>query len=210
MKTPRDLEGRTVGLVPGSVNDLLWRAFAKAAGFDAGKVRTVGVDSRTYVQQFAAGQVDAANSALGSPENMRFARGGKPVGEFVYSDYLPMVGFGIVVSHKTLADRPEVVQRFVKATQKGWEYLLQSPREAVAEGAGIIKKYVEGAPDEALIRDASLQVMPRMMRSRGTEGKPAGWSNPEDWGGMIAMLQQYDQLPRAPSVDELMTNQFVE
>ena len=28
--TPRDLEGRTVGLVPGSVGDLLWPAFARA------------------------------------------------------------------------------------------------------------------------------------------------------------------------------------
>lgn len=210
IKTPRDLEGRTVGLIPGSVNDLLWLAFARAAGFDPGKVRTVGADFRTYGQSFAAGQIEATNSVLGFHENVMLARQGRAVGEFVYSDYLPMVGFGIVVSTRTLAERPELVQGMVKATQKAWEYLLQSPREAVAEAARIITRNVDGVQEEDLIIEASLQVIPHLMRSTSTAGKPAGWSNPEDWRKMVAVLEQYDRLPRAPAVEELMTNRFVE
>ena len=210
IKTPRDLEGRTVGLVPGTVADLLWPAFARAAGVDASKVRTVGVDFRTYNQPFLAGQTDATNSLIGFPDNLRLARQGRPVGEFSYSDYLPMVGFGLVVSARSLAERPETVQDMVKATQRAWEYLFKSPREAVVEAARIIRRNVDDAAEEDLLVEASLQVYPRLMRSRATESKPAGWSSPEAWQRMISVLGQFDTLPRTPTTDELMTNRFVE
>ena len=208
--TPRDLEGRTVGLVPGSVGDLLWPAFARATGIDASRVRTVGVDFRGYDASFVAGQTEATNSALGYHGNVTLARKGRPVGEFVYSDHLPMPGFGIAVSLRTLADRPEMIQQFVRATQMAWEYLIRSPGEAVSEGARIIGRQVEGAPDEGTLVEASLRIIPQFRRARSTEGRPIGWSNPEDWQSMMTVLRQYDTLPRVPAVSELMTNRFVE
>jgi NitT/TauT family transport system substrate-binding protein len=211
IRTPKDLEGRTVGLVPGTVNELLWRAFARAAGFDADKVKVVGVDFRTFASSFAAGQIEATNSLLGFHDNVRLTRQGRAVGEFVYSDYLPMVGFGLVASTRTLTERPELVQRMVRGTQKAWEYLLRSPREAVAEAARIITRNVEGTSDaEDLIVEASMQVIPTLMRSKASEGKPRGWSDPDDWARMVAVLERHDKLPRTPAVEELMTNRFVE
>jgi NitT/TauT family transport system substrate-binding protein len=211
IKTPKDLEGRTVGLVPGTVNELLWGAFARAAGFDTEKVKVVGADFRTYASSFAAGQIEATNSLLGYHDNVRLTRQGRAVGEFVYSDYLPMVGFGLVTSTRTLTERPELVRRMVRATQKAWDHLLRSPREAVAEAARIITRNVEGTSDaEDLIVEASLQVIPRLMRSKASDGKPPGWSHPGDWGKMVAVLEQQDRLPRTPAVEELMTNRFVE
>jgi NitT/TauT family transport system substrate-binding protein len=192
------------------VGDLLWPAFAKATGIDASRVRTVGVDFRGYEASFVAGQTEATNSALGYHGNVTLARRGRPVGEFVYSDHLPMPGFGIVVSLRTLAERPAMIQQFVRATQTAWKYLLRSPGEAVAEGARIIGRHVEGAPDEGTLVEASLRIIPQLMRSRSTEGRPAGWSNPEDWQGMMAVLRQHDNLPRVPAASELMTNRFVE
>ncbi len=38
IKTPKDLEGRKLGMVPGSVAFLLWPSFAKANGVDASRV----------------------------------------------------------------------------------------------------------------------------------------------------------------------------
>jgi hypothetical protein len=99
----------------------------------------------------------------------------------------------------------------VRGTQKGWDYLLRSPREAVAEAARILARSVESVSDaEDLIVEASLQVIPRFMRSAAVEGKPPGWSSPDDWARMVAVLEQHDRLPRTPAVDELMTNRFVE
>jgi NitT/TauT family transport system substrate-binding protein len=211
IKTPKDLEGRTVGLVPGTVNELLWTAFARAAGFDAQKVRIVGADFRTYGASFAAGQIEATNSTLGFHENVRLTRQGRVVGEFVYSDYLPMVGFGLVTSTRTLSERPDVVQRMVRATQRAWEHLLRQPREAVVEAARIMARNVDGMSGaEDLIVEASLHVIPRFMRSPATDGKPPGWSPPEEWTRMITVLERHDKLPRTPAVEELMTNRYVE
>jgi ABC-type nitrate/sulfonate/bicarbonate transport system substrate-binding protein len=115
-----------------------------------------------------------------------------------------------VVTRKTLDERPAVVEGFAKATQRAWEYMVQSPREAVTEATEIIHKHVQNAPAADLIIEGALEPVPAMMRSRSTEGKPVGWSNPDDWRGMIAALQKAGDLPRVPTPEELMTNRFVE
>ena len=80
MKSLKDLEGRRVGLVTGSIQHLLWPAFARASGIDASKVEVVNVDVQTYVQQWSSGQFDAANTGLGTYETVAFDRQGRLVG----------------------------------------------------------------------------------------------------------------------------------
>jgi ABC-type nitrate/sulfonate/bicarbonate transport system substrate-binding protein len=197
-------------LIPGSVAELLWPAFARAASIDASRVRVVGVDFRTYGQLFAAGQTDATNSVVGHHENVTLARQGRPVGDLLYADHLPMIGLGVVTSARTLAERPDLVRAFMRGTRRGWDHLLQSPREAVTEAARIVRREVAGAPDEDVLIEAFLQVIPQFMKPNPSENKPPGWSNPEAWKRLVSVLQEHDRLPRSPGVDELMTNRFVE
>lgn len=210
MKSLKDLEGRRVGLVTGSIQHLLWPAFARASGIDASKVEVVNVDVQTYVQQWSSGQFDAANTGLGTYETVAFDRQGRRVVEVTFAETLPLVGFGVVTPQKLITDRPEVVRGFVKASQKGWDYLVKSPHEAIAEAVAVIKRNDEDTRDADGIAEAANKMIPGFMLSRSTEGKPVGWSNPDDWRQMIAVLQQVEPLPRTPEVDELMTNQFVE
>jgi NitT/TauT family transport system substrate-binding protein len=210
IQTPKDLEGRRVALVPGSIQHLLFPAFARAVGADPDKIEVINADIQTYVQQWAAGQFDVTNSQLGSYDLVGFARRGMPAGEFAFADYLPVVGWGIVTTQKAINDRPAVVQGFVKGTQRALEYLINSPNEAVAEATRIIKQNPDDTRDPDLLAEGALKVIPALMRSKSTEGKPVGWSNPDDWPPMIATLREYDPLPRTPSVDELMTNQFIQ
>jgi NitT/TauT family transport system substrate-binding protein len=210
MKSLKDLEGRRVGLVTGSIQHLLWPAFARASGIDVSKVEVVNVDVQTYVQQWSNGQFDAANTGLGTYETVAFDRQGRRVVEVTFAETLPLVGFGVVTPQKLITDRPEVVRGFVKASQKGWDYLVKSPQEAIAEAVAVIKRNDEDTRDADGIAEAANKMIPGFMQSRSTEGKPLGWSNPDDWRQMIAVLQQVEPLPRTPEVDELMTNQFVE
>ena len=55
-----------------------------------------------------------------------------------------------------------------------------------------------------------MQVVPTMMRSRNAEGAPAGWSSPDDWRSMTAALAKERRLPPSPTVEELVTNRFME
>jgi len=210
IRTPKDLEGRSAGLVGGSIQELLLPAFGRAAGFDASKVEVIHVDIQTSGRAFAAGQFDLTNAAVGSADTTIYERKGTPTGQFVYADYLPLLGPGIAVTNKTLAERPALVQGFTKATQRALEYMITSPREAVLEASEVVARNVQGAPEGDLVAEAAFEAVPSLMVSKSTEGKPAGWSSPDDWRQMIELLRQYDEFPRVPSVDELMTNQFVE
>src|SRR5207249_2811855 len=86
IQTPKDLEGRTVGLVAGSVHTLIWPVFAEAGGFDVNKVSVTNVDIQTYNRSFAAGQFEATNALVGSVDDVQFERQGMPIGRFVFSE----------------------------------------------------------------------------------------------------------------------------
>jgi len=90
IKTPKDLEGRTVGLVTGGTQSAMWLPFAKAAGFNASKVKVVQVDQGSYLQLLLQGKIHLGNGSVGSTTNLML-----PVGEFALADYLPIVGHGI-------------------------------------------------------------------------------------------------------------------
>jgi NitT/TauT family transport system substrate-binding protein len=210
IRASKDLEGRTVGLVAGSVQALVWPAFADAAGFDRNRVSLVNVDIQTYNRAFAAHQFDATNALVGSTDDLTYDAEGTPIGRFTFSDYMPMIGHGLDVTTKTIADRPAVVEAFARGTQQAWDYMVKNPQEAVEQATDVITKNVDGAPPPNLIAEGALQVIPTMMRTMSTEGKPVGWSSPDDWRGMAAALQQSADLPRTPAVEELVTNRFME
>jgi NitT/TauT family transport system substrate-binding protein len=212
IKTPKDLEGRKMGLVPGSMAALLWPSFAQAAGIDASKVQIFSWDFRTYWGILGAKQVDiSGNFTLGSTGASVFKKRGEVVHQFVFSDYLPLLGSGVVVKSTMLDSDPATIGKFVRATQRAWKYLAEEPKNAVPEAAAVIKKEIDEAPAPAILADYAYEVIPGQMVSPGTAGKPIGWSRPEDWEKMIKLLKQYDpKMTRAPAVGDVMTNAFVE
>ena len=48
------------------------------------------------------------------------------------------------------------------------------------------------------------------MRSKSTQGKPVGWSNPDEWKRIINLLVRYNpKLKNGLKVDEAVTNSFL-
>jgi NitT/TauT family transport system substrate-binding protein len=195
-----------------SMAALLWPSFAQAAGIDASKVQIFSWDFRTYWGILGAKQVDiSGNFTLGSTGASVFKKRGEVVHQFVFSDYLPLLGSGVVVKSTMLDSDPATIGKFVRATQRAWKYLAEEPKNAVPEAAAVIKKEIDEAPAPAILADYAYEVIPGQMVSPGTAGKPIGWSRPEDWEKMIKLLKQYDpKMTRAPAVGDVMTNAFVE
>jgi len=211
IKQPKDLEGRKLGMVPGSMAHILWPSFAKATGIDVAKVQIVNWDFRSYYGIFGAKQVDASgNFTLGSTGQWLFKQKGETVRQFVLSDYLPLLGSGIAVRTDMLQNDPDTIRRFVRATQRAWTYLATEPKKAVPEAASIVKKEFDETPAANIIAEYAYEMVPDRMVSAETKGKPMGWSNPADWEKMIALLKGYDaSMTRQPVVAELMTNDYL-
>src|SRR5580658_6209068 len=59
IKTPKDLEGKSIGITAGSAQFQQWPAFCKGAGVDASKVEVVNVDPAGVSAALISGKVPA-------------------------------------------------------------------------------------------------------------------------------------------------------
>lgn len=133
IKTPKDLEGRTFGTPAGNAVWVMLPAFAKAAGFDHTKVRQVPADAAASNAAVLAGKVDTVGIFWTVYPTLatEAKKLGKEVGYFKFSDYgLDVYANSLIVHDDLVRDKPDLVQRFVRATFEGIHWALKNPESA--------------------------------------------------------------------------------
>ncbi len=139
VKTPKDLEGKTIGSAAGSVVRLLFPAFAKLAGVDASKVNWATIDAPSHFPMLFSKKVDAViDYIVGLPTvTKRGKEAGVEIQPMLYADYgLNIYSNAVMVREDMLQDKPDVVRKLLKATYHGFDYALKNPGEA----AKIVKR----------------------------------------------------------------------
>jgi NitT/TauT family transport system substrate-binding protein len=136
--SPKDLEGKSVADTASSSVRLLFPAFAKAAGIDASKVKWVVAEGTALPSLLANGRVDAiCQFSVGEPL-IAAAVAPKGLVRIGYGDSgLDYYGNGIIASEDMIAQHPDQVRGFVRATIKGMKDAFVNP----AEAAAIMAKY---------------------------------------------------------------------
>jgi NitT/TauT family transport system substrate-binding protein len=204
IKTPKDLEGKTIAITAGSAQFQQWPAFAKGAGLDASKIEIVNLDPAGVGPALISGKVPAiAGFAQGYVPAIEI-RGKKPTRIFWYADYgVTVVSNGIIVHDDLIKSDPDMVRAFVTATIKGFLYSRKNPEEAVAT----VKKYLPTVDPQITLREMELAW--KTWVTPNTKGKPLGWASDTDWAATVSVLKQYGGVtaPLQPSM--LYTNEFV-
>src|SRR6188508_2473257 len=103
----------------------------------------------------------------------------------------------------TLRDKADMVRRFVKATNRGWEESIKNP----AEAAKIGKKHFPLAEEHLL--KAKFETVPPLMHTDATAGKPTGWMAESDWEGTLAVLKELSGLKTNDPAGAFYTNDFI-
>lgn len=131
VQAPLDLVGKTIGRDPSASDAQMIPLFLGKAGIDVDQVSLSNTTSSTNLQLLARGRIDAAlfQSIFAIPifeeENLN-------VNTMYFADYdLNTLGYTIVTHNDVLADDPEMVERFTRASLKGWEYANENPEEAI-------------------------------------------------------------------------------
>jgi NitT/TauT family transport system substrate-binding protein len=203
IRSPKDLEGKTVGIATGSAQFQQWPAFMKGAGLDASKVRVINVDGAGAGPALISGQVAAiAGFAQGYIPSIEI-RGKKKVRAFWYADEgVTAMSNGIIV-HQDLLAEPDLIRGMVRATMKGFIY----GRANAEEMTQIVKKYQETTDPAITLREAQLSWSTWVTPT--TANKPLGWMAPEDWTATVAVLKAYGGVTTPLEAAELYTNEFV-
>jgi NitT/TauT family transport system substrate-binding protein len=204
LSTPKSLEGHRVG-IPGlfGASFVAWKALVYAAGIDESKVtlESIGFTQAEAVMQ---GRVDAAlDYAVSGPVKLRQA--GREVDVIKVSNYINLPSNGLVTNEKTIRERPELVQRMVRALLQGLKDTLDHPDEAFAIS---LQAVPEAGGENEIVNRAIFDTV--LDEWRPPAGKALGWSDPARWSQAARFMREMGLVDVEINVDALFTNRFVE
>jgi len=122
---------------------------------------------------------------------------------FIYPDDYGIHFYGdvLITTDDLIAENPDLVRRFTRATLKGWTYAVEHPAEV---GAMVVKYQPDGNADlETAKMVASLPLV-------NTGEDFIGWMKPEIWAGMERTLREQGVLTAPLDVTQVYTLRFVE
>ena len=208
IKTPKDLEGKTIG---GPANDAalkLFPAFAKMAGIDASKVTITNMQPNLREQMLMRGQVDAAFGFVNTISFSAKSAGMNVERDFrfiQYGDYgLDLYSNSIVVSRKLARENPKAVQGFLRALNRGVKDMLADPTgstDYVMKREPLLNRAVEVERTIATIK----------MEMSHPEAAKVGIGDVDDerLKRSIGVVVEANGLPRAPAPEEFYTRAFL-
>ncbi|QQP87568.1 ABC transporter substrate-binding protein [Skermanella sp. TT6] len=136
IRTPADLEGRTIG---GPANDgalKLFPAFAQVAGIDAGKVTVTNMQANLREQMLQRGQVDGVFGYVNTIAFSAKSAGMDPDKDFRfinYGDYgMDLYSNAVVVSKPFLDRNGDAVKGLVRAINRAAKDMIADPAGSVA------------------------------------------------------------------------------
>jgi NitT/TauT family transport system substrate-binding protein len=197
---PKDMIGRKIGIQ--ATGQILLSALLRKNGIPEDKVEKVIVGSD--MTPLLTGQVDAFAGWLTNTSAL------KPLG----SDYTKMrlwdwgvklYALPYYATTDTIANKADVLGRFLKAAARGWAYTKENPQKAVDL---LVQEYPNlDAADE-------LVAAPIMLSFEFTQRTAAyGWGgfDPQVWQDQIDLYDELKQFPAGkPKLEAVMTTKILE
>jgi NitT/TauT family transport system substrate-binding protein len=208
IRTPKDLEGKTLG---GPANDgalKLFPAFAKVAKIDAAKVNITNMTPNLREQMLLRGQVDGI---FGYVNTIYFSA--KLVGidpekdlRFInYGDFgMDLYSNAIVFSRSFVKENPKAVAGFLKAVNRALNESLANPEMAmdhVMKREPLLKREVE--------KERLMATLKQEMNHPEIAKIGFGDVDGERLKRAIAMVVDANGLPRTPGNDEVFDRSFL-
>ena len=203
IKGPKDLLGKKIAAPPADSHRVLWPAFAKVNHLDESKVTLVNVKPEGKQAIVAANEVDASFDLYTSYAIWEKVLGKGQVGNLLWADYgLPIYGHTYFVNTDLIKKNPKLIERFLRATHKGW-------RDSYADPAAAMDAMTAAVP--GLDRAALLATMPQIMDLCVTERSKKygmGWIEPEIMQKTIDITYAGGKMDRVVKLDETFTNAY--
>jgi NitT/TauT family transport system substrate-binding protein len=205
IKTPADLKGKTVG-IPG-------RFGASYIGLRALLYANNLQESDLTIQEIGFTQAVAVNedkvqvaAGYGNNEPIQLQQQGVDLNVIRVFDSFPLASDGLIASEKLIAEQPEVVRGFVRATLKGMADVIADPDAAFEIALQYVPEAKRGDP--ALQRQV-LQATLGFWQSDLTAKEGLGMTDMASWDATHTFLRTSAILKSDVALEQAFTNQFV-
>jgi NitT/TauT family transport system substrate-binding protein len=205
LNSAADLKGQTLG-IPGRFGEsyyaLLAMLYANNLQESDIVVQEIGFTQAAAVLE---DQVAIATGyAMNEPVLLRSE--GEDVNVLRVADSFPLIANGIVASERLIAEQPELVRGFVRATLKGLRDTLDNPDEAFTISLEQIPEANLGASE--LQRQVLQESLPYWY-SDLTSSEGLGYSDPAAWAQTEEFMRETKLLSGPVDVDAAFTNEFI-
>lgn len=202
IRAPKDLEGKRLAVSAGDPLAQVFKAVAAYNHLDMSKITFVQVDPAAKVVAVLEKRVDAL---LGGIDDQYFTikyKGQEPAA-LRYSEHgANIVGSTIVTTLDTIAEKPDLVRGFVKATTRSWQAAMKDP-DAAIDAAAKAKADV----NRQSLRD-QMEMGFELLKSPNSKDR-LGFGAEKDWVETLAILKQYRGLETNEPWTTFHTNAFL-
>lgn len=207
IKSPRDLEGRTFGAMPGESHLPLFPVFAKNAGIDQSKISWVNMDSPAKIPSLMVGKIDAMMTFTTEEPNLTNASQKAKVewDKFMFSDFgVNNYSIGIIASDEMIAKNPALVKKFLNATMAGYALAAEDPEAAAND---FVKMFPETSRDLVL---QQWKVVAQHFVTPTAKEKGLGYMTEEKMAYTLDLIKTFAKLERDVAPKDLFTMAFLE
>ncbi|MBA4319227.1 MAG: thiamine biosynthesis protein, partial [Flavobacterium sp.] len=191
---PSDFIGKTVGLKAGGSGIFLYPAMMKKLGIDRGKIKeiVIGYDATELLK----GLVDVSiGYIINEPQQVIAA--GQDVNTILMADY----GVGtyadvVFATEDTINNQPSLVEHFLRATIKGWQYAIEHNEEAVNDTL----KYATTSN-----QTKQLYMLKQSIPLIHTGESPIGWMEKTKWEQVYNILLEQKIIDNPISIEDVYT-----
>lgn len=206
IKTPKDLEGKTILYSPGSVETPFIDRYLAAAKVDKNKINLISVDVGAKISSYMSGKGDG----MFAPVSLYTIKGVTPRNSvrMLFTDYdINLPGFGLIASEDAIAKRPKVLASFVAVFQRSWVAIHTGG--AIDESVAALLKARPQAKLNPQTMKAQIEAAFPFIESKAAAGKPMLWAAKEDWAATLKVMESTQLIKANTAVDSIYTNQFV-
>jgi NitT/TauT family transport system substrate-binding protein len=199
----KDLEGKTLAVSPGDALTQLFPAVVAANELDSDAIELVFMDPPAKPVAVMEKRTDALLGGIDDQYFLIEAQGHEPASLRFADLGVNTVGITVHTHEDVLAENPDLVRRFVKASVRSWQAALDDP-DAAVDAALKVK------PD--LNRESTLkqlQVDLGLLFSPNTEGHGIGYGAEADWQHTKELLAEYRELETDREASSFYTNEFL-
>jgi NitT/TauT family transport system substrate-binding protein len=204
MTTPESLRGKEIVMPPDTGQAQMFPVFLALNNME-GAVKILSAEATASINLVLNGKADGVGNYAPTAYTIMEEALGEPPTILYYADFgVQTLSSGLVVSNDTLKKNPELVEKFTRATVRGWEAARKNPR-AAAES--YVKRFPELNVDSIT---KMVEGFTSLMSTEYTKDKPVGWMSEEDWVQTLDILEASKMLQqRNADMSVYYTNKFI-
>lgn len=202
--SPKDLEGKRWGAVAGDEAQRLFMAFAARNHVNVSTIHKISLNHSAALSALLNGDVDFI-CAWALEDGLKLARV-KPINPpmLFAASGINTLGTAIFVTQRTLAEKAEVLRRFMVATRQGAAAVAADPTAAV-------QALLRARPEsDRSVLGAEVAGLADSVHTPASAGHPFGWLAQSDVDGMLGVMREYYALPSTVTAAQIYTNRFAQ